>query len=264
MFASMSNGALTAVCVFLSEWMCVCVWGHVRPHSALRQCIPRLVRACVRVHACVCVRARVCVLMVRAANGTEWKPTADPSSLGYTNKCVRQQVSACRCELPGSTMSIFHQSVCVCVGGGGLSSTDRWDRRDQIGYERVKNALDEPSWRSGFLILLHYGARHLSLFCQQMCQYKNGNATVRQHNAAHSQTLFFSPSLFCPFSLWCLSITACTSQFIWKTLLMCCDKHIACKWDSLLEHMARMFPILKACWLSDSASPNVKHIWKCR
>lgn len=51
MFASMSSGALTAVCVFLCEWMCVCAWGRVKSHSALRQCIPRPVCVCV----CVCV-----------------------------------------------------------------------------------------------------------------------------------------------------------------------------------------------------------------
>lgn len=31
---------------------------------------------------CECFNSRC------AVNGTEWKPTADPSSLGYTNKCV--------------------------------------------------------------------------------------------------------------------------------------------------------------------------------
>lgn len=180
-----------------------------------------------------------------------WETQTSVSDNKWAPAGVSYQVQPC----------VYFIRVCVCVG----SELDRQVR--QKWSDRLWKSEKRPEWTvlaERLLILLHYGARHLSLSCRQTCQYKNGNVTVRQHNEAHSQTLFFSPFPFCPFSLWCLSITACTGQFIWKTLLMCCDKHIACKWDSLLEHMVRMFLILKACWLSDSASPNVKHIWKCR
>lgn len=99
MFASMSSGALTAVC--FSEW--VNVHAIVRTHES-PFCTETM-------HS---KAGSVCVLMVCAASWTGRKPTVDPSSQGYTNKCVSNNKWA----LAGIVLPVLGaSSMNLCEGG---------------------------------------------------------------------------------------------------------------------------------------------------
>lgn len=163
---------------------------------------------------------------------------------------VQQQECACRCVcylFLGKVNGVYISSettAYVCE----VSSRQTGVKEEIRMAMKEQNHQNNLIWKKRLLIY-SITVQRLSHFVNKCVKIKmepcghKCNSMTRNHGSFTDTGS--SPCLLCPFSLWSLSIMPYTDHFIWKTLLMCSDKHIACKRDSLLKHMARMFHLLK-------------------
>lgn len=183
MFASMSSRALTAACVFLCEWMCICVSGRVWSHFALRQCIPWFMWACAYKRS------------VQSVEQSENLPLIPPLFDTQTSVCPMMWVPAgvhylFLGQVQWCVNFIWDQWVWVCeIWSGQVSCKER----DQISHGGTKSPKNSLFHKTAF----HFTAC-LSL-CQQVCQNQNYNKTALQENVAHAQTVVSLSPNFVPF-----------------------------------------------------------------